>query len=144
MIFVCVLHLSLGKTLSPKFQPRAEKEQYDAWGQLNNDSTWTWSALLPFFKKSELFTPPNAAQTASGVRFLSSVHGFAGRVKVGFPNFFFEQSALWRRAAEGLGFPASPDLANGDPHAVGIAPNSLDAANNTRCALLPGVLWTTD
>jgi choline dehydrogenase-like flavoprotein len=71
------------------------------------------------------------------VRFLSSVHGFAGRVKVGFPNFFFTQSALWRRAAEGLGIPASPDLANGDPHAVGIAPNSLDAANNTRCVILP-------
>ncbi|KAF8212665.1 alcohol oxidase [Mycena galopus ATCC 62051] len=114
--------------------PRAEAQQYDAWGQLNNDSTWTWSALLPFFKKSEIFTPPNAFQTASGVRFLSSVHGFAGRVKVGFPNFFFEQSGLWRRAAENLGIPASPDLANGDPHAVGIAPNSLDAANNTRCS----------
>ncbi|KAF7342208.1 Alcohol oxidase [Mycena venus] len=114
--------------------PRAEKEQYDAWGQLNNDSTWTWSALLPFFKNSELFTPPNAFQTAAGARFLASVHGFAGRVKVGFPNFFFAQSALWRRAAEGLGIPASPDLANGDPHAVGIAPNSLDAANNTRCS----------
>ncbi|KAJ7089030.1 alcohol oxidase [Mycena crocata] len=116
--------------------PRAEKEQYDAWGQLNNDSTWTWSALLPFFKKSERFTPPNAFQTASGARFLSSVHGFAssGRVKVGFPNFFFAQSALWRQAAESLGFPASPDLSNGDPHAVGIAPNSLDASNNTRCS----------
>ncbi|KAJ7611468.1 alcohol oxidase [Mycena rosella] len=114
--------------------PRAEKEQYDAWGQLNNDDTWTWDGLLPFFKKSELFTPPNAFQTASGARFLSAVHGFAGRVKVGFPNYFFAQSALWRKAAEGLGFPASPDLANGDPHAVGIAPNSINAANNTRCS----------
>ncbi|KAJ6483644.1 alcohol oxidase [Mycena vulgaris] len=114
--------------------PRAEKEQYDAWGQLNNDSTWTWSSLLPFFKRSELFTPPNAFQTASGVRYLPSVHGFSGRVKVGFPNFFFAQSALWRKAAEGLGFPASPDLSNGDPHAVGIAPNSIDAVNNTRCS----------
>jgi hypothetical protein len=63
------------------------------------------------------------------------VHGFAGRVKVGFPNFFFVQSALWRRAAKELGFPVSPDLANGDPHAVGIAPNSLNAANNTRYGL---------
>lgn len=33
-----------------------------------------------------------------------------------------------------LGFPASPDLANGDPHAVGVSANSLDAANNTRCS----------
>ncbi|KAJ7511291.1 alcohol oxidase [Mycena galericulata] len=114
--------------------PRAKTEQYDAWGQLNNDTTWTWDNLLPFFQKSELFTPPNAFQTASGVRFLPSVHGFLGQVKVGFPNYFFEQSALWREAAENLGIPASPDLANGDPHAVGISPNSIDAANNTRCS----------
>ncbi|KAJ6616015.1 alcohol oxidase [Mycena sp. CBHHK59/15] len=114
--------------------PRAGQEQYDAWGQLNNDSSWTWSNLLPFFKKSELFTPPNASQTASGVRYVSSVHGFSGQVKVGYPNLFFTQSALWRKAAEGLGFPTSPDLANGDPHAVGIPPNSIDAANNTRCS----------
>lgn len=114
--------------------PRAGKAQYDAWGQLNNDSTWTWDSLLPFFKRSELFTQPTAFQTAQGVRFLPSVHGFAGRVKVGFPNFFFAQSALWRKAAESLGFPVSPDLADGDPHAVGVAPNSLDATNNTRCS----------
>ncbi|KAJ6626639.1 GMC oxidoreductase-domain-containing protein [Mycena sp. CBHHK59/15] len=104
--------------------PRAEKEH-----------TWTWNGLLPFFKKSELATPPNKFQTETGgVRFLPSVHGFSGRVKVGFPNFFFTQSTLWRKAAEGLGFPASPDLANGDPHAVGVAPDSIDAANNTRCS----------
>ncbi|KAJ7628048.1 alcohol oxidase [Mycena polygramma] len=114
--------------------PRAGKEQYNVWGQLNNDDTWTWSGLLPFFKKSERFTPPNAFQTASGVRFESGVHGFGGLVKVGFPNYFFTQSALWRRAAEGLGLAASPDLTNGDPNAVGISPNSLDAANNTRCS----------
>ncbi|KAJ6600307.1 alcohol oxidase [Mycena vulgaris] len=113
---------------------RGQKEQYDAWGQLNDDSTWTWSSLLPFFKKSELFTPPNGFQTASGVRFMTSVHGFAGLVKVGFPNFFFTQSELWRKAAEGLGFHASSDLTNGDTHAVGIAPDSIDAANNTRCS----------
>ncbi|KAJ6486978.1 hypothetical protein C8R45DRAFT_1098229 [Mycena sanguinolenta] len=50
--------------------------------------------MLSFFKKSKIFTPPNAFQTASGVRFLSAVHGFAGRVKVGFPDFFFEQPNL--------------------------------------------------
>ena len=101
----------------------------------NHDSSWTWDKLLPSFKKSELFTRPNAFQIASGVRYEEAVHGFnvsEGRVKVGFPNYFFNQSALWRKAAEGLGFPASPDLSNGDPHAVGIAADTLDAANNTR------------
>lgn len=114
-------------------QPRAEKQQYDVWGALNNDSSWTWDGLLPFFKSAELATPPNKFQTDAGVRFDPSVHGFSGRVQVGFPNFFFEQAQLWEKTVEGLGFKMSPDLGNGDPHAVGIAPNSIDAANNTRC-----------
>ncbi|KAF9257920.1 alcohol oxidase [Marasmius fiardii PR-910] len=117
--------------------PRAQKEQYDAWGTLNNDDSWTWDALLPFFKKSEIMTPPNQYQTANGVKYLPEYHGLdpeSGRVKVGFPNYFFPQSALWRDTAVGLGFPSSPDLANGEPNAVGVAPNSLDAANNTRCS----------
>ncbi|KAL0572391.1 hypothetical protein V5O48_009569 [Marasmius crinis-equi] len=114
--------------------PRAQKEQYDAWGKLNNDYSWTWDALLPFFKKSEIFTPPNECQAANGARYLPEFHGDSGRVKVGFPNFFFPQSGLWRETSVGLGFPESPDLANGEPHAVGVAPDSLDAANNTRCS----------
>ncbi|KAH8119486.1 alcohol oxidase [Phellopilus nigrolimitatus] len=114
--------------------PRAEKEQYDVWGTLNNDSSWTWAGLLPYFKKSELSTPPDPSQVANGVRFDSNVHGFDGRVHVGFPNFFFKQSQLWVQTAEGLGFAASPDLANGDPHAIGVTSNSLDAKNNTRCS----------
>ncbi|THU87389.1 alcohol oxidase [Dendrothele bispora CBS 962.96] len=118
--------------------PRAEKEQYDAWGTLNNnDSSWTWNALLPYFRKSEIFTPPNEFQQANGATFDRNVHGFdeeRGRVKSGFPNFFYQQWTLWRQTAMGLGFPASPDLGNGSPHAVGVAPASIDPANNTRCS----------
>lgn len=55
-------------------------------------------------------------------------------MKVGWPNFFFEQYGVWLKTAENLGFRASPDLANGDPHAVGFSPNSMDATNNTRYA----------
>ncbi|KIJ41961.1 GMC oxidoreductase [Sphaerobolus stellatus SS14] len=110
-------------------------EQYDVWGEVNNDTEWTWNALLPYFKKSEIATPPNPFQVQiGGVRFDPSVHGFNGNVKVGFPNFYFIQSELWRNASVSLGFPRSPDLANGNPHAVGVAPNSLDAKNNTRCS----------
>jgi choline dehydrogenase-like flavoprotein len=115
------------------FQPRAKKEQYDAWGILNNDSSWTWNSLLPFFKRSENVTLPNAYQAANGARIESDVRGFSGRIKVGFPNYFFTQSSLWQQTAMSLGFPASPDLSNGEPHAVGAASDTLDAVNNTRC-----------
>lgn len=63
-----------------------------------------------------------------------------GRVKVGFPNYFYEQSELWRRAT---GFVNSPDLSNGSPQGtVGVSPNSLDPHNNTRYRFLMQFLLT--
>jgi choline dehydrogenase-like flavoprotein len=121
---------------SPRIQPRAEKEQYDAWGNLNNhDPNWTWDSLLPYFKRSERFTPPNQDQLANGVRYLPEFHGTTddderGRVKVGYPNYFFPQSSMWREAS---GFRPSPDLSDGDPqNRVAVSPNTIDAKNNTR------------
>ena len=118
-------------------QPRAEKEQYDAWGKLNNnDPNWTWDSLLPYFKRSERFIPPNNAQLANGVRYLPEFHGTAddeqGRlgVKVGYPNYFFPQSIMWTEAS---GLRPSPDLSDGLPQdRVGVSPNTIDAKNNTR------------
>ncbi|TFK22633.1 alcohol oxidase [Coprinopsis marcescibilis] len=123
--------------------PRAEKVQYDAWSAINNNSAfWTWDAVLPYFKKSELFIPPSPVQVGQGhIRFDTSVHGLAGentegRIKVGFPNFFFPQSNMWAEGAvANQGLAPSQDLADGNVlKQVGVAPNSLDARNNTRCS----------
>ncbi|KAL0572535.1 hypothetical protein V5O48_009429 [Marasmius crinis-equi] len=136
-----ILNVKAGKALggstviNSMIFPRGQKDQYDAWGTLNNDSSWTWNALLPYFKRSEIFTPPNKFQAANGAQFLPQFHGFnseKGRVHVGFPNFFFPQAELWAQTAVGMGFAATPDLTSGEVEAVGVSPNSLDAANNTR------------
>ncbi|KAF8988179.1 alcohol oxidase [Cyathus striatus] len=134
-----VLTVNAGKALggstiiNSMIFPRAIKAQYDKWGRLNNDSSWSWSSLLPFFQRSEIFTPPNPSQVASGAQYEPDVHGFdnaTGRVKVGFPNYFFIQSQLWRNAS---GLALSGDLADGDPAGnAGVSPDSLDAVNNTR------------
>ena len=138
MIFVsCLPQEEEEKGLSTdlSIQPRADKKQYDAWGNLNhNDPNWSWDTLLPFFKRSEHFTPPNHEQLANGVRYLPELHGASndeqGRVKAGYPNYFFPQSMMWREAS---GFRPSPDLSDGDPQGtVGVSPNTVDAKNNTR------------
>jgi choline dehydrogenase-like flavoprotein len=106
------------------------------WGKLNNnDPNWTWDTLLPYFKRSERFTPPNYAQLDNGVRYLPEFHGTSeddgGGVKVGYPNYFFPQSMMWREAS---GFKPSPDLSDGHPQGTaGVSPNTIDAKNNTRC-----------
>ncbi|KZV82340.1 alcohol oxidase [Exidia glandulosa HHB12029] len=114
--------------------PRAQKEQYDAWGTLNNDSSWTFDALLPYFRKSEHVHQPDAYQIANGAKLDLPFRGTGGPIQVGYPNFEFEQSNLWRAAAAKLGIPVGKDLTNGDAHAVALASNTLDPANNTRCS----------
>ncbi|CAA7268208.1 unnamed protein product [Cyclocybe aegerita] len=44
---------------------RGEKEEYDAWGNtFGNGAGWTWSGLLPYFRKSETWTPPRTGDDA--------------------------------------------------------------------------------
>ncbi|KDQ29972.1 hypothetical protein PLEOSDRAFT_1037343 [Pleurotus ostreatus PC15] len=124
-------------TINAMLFPRAGRAQYDAWAELNRDASWGWDALLPFFRRSERVTPPDAFQVnEGGITYVPEVHGSAsdGRVKVGYPNIFFEQSTLWRQAAVAVGFPGERDLASGDPHGVGVSPESIDVTNYTRCS----------
>ncbi|KAJ8508037.1 hypothetical protein ONZ45_g9653 [Pleurotus djamor] len=116
--------------------PRAGRPQYDAWAQINNDPSWGWDALLPFFKRSEIVTPPTPEQIqAGGITFDPAVHGLEGRVHVGYPDFFFPQSTLWREAAIRAGLPGEKDLSSGDPNGVGVAAESINVANHTRPVL---------
>ncbi|KAL4259843.1 GMC oxidoreductase family protein [Pleurotus pulmonarius] len=124
-------------TINAMLFPRAGRAQYDAWAELNRDASWGWDALLPFFRRSERVTPPDAFQiNEGGITYDPEVHGSGedGRVKVGYPNIFFEQSTLWRQAAVAAGFPGEKDLASGDPHGVGVSPESIDVTNYTRCS----------
>ncbi|KAF9445548.1 GMC oxidoreductase [Macrolepiota fuliginosa MF-IS2] len=129
---------------------RATKAQYDAIGTLSNSTLWAWDAILPYFQRSEIFTPPNEDQIENGASYNGSVHGPSsppdpdiGAVKVGFPNFFYPQSEMFARALmngqDGMGFRRALDLADGEiRRRVGIASNSLDASNNVRCSAVCG------
>lgn len=46
-----------GSTINGMFMNRGAKEDYDAWEKLGNPG-WGWADLLPYFKKSVTFTPP--------------------------------------------------------------------------------------
>ncbi|KAJ8508036.1 hypothetical protein ONZ45_g9651 [Pleurotus djamor] len=124
-----------GTAINTMLFPRAGKSQYDAWAQINNDPSWSWDALLPFFKRSETVVPPTAEQIQEGdITFDAAVHGTEGRVHVGYPNFFFPQSKLWREAALRAGLTGDKDLSSGDPKGVGVTVESINVANYTRCS----------
>jgi choline dehydrogenase-like flavoprotein len=40
-----------GSTVNGMFLSRGSARDYDDWGRLNNDDTWSWKGLLPYFVK---------------------------------------------------------------------------------------------
>lgn len=72
---------------------RSAKAEYDSWEKQLGDPGWTWDTLLPYFKKSENFTPPSTEFAHEGnISWIDSVHGRDGPVHVSYPNFFWEGS----------------------------------------------------
>lgn len=64
---------------------RGAASDYDAWRDLGNPG-WGWSDLLPYFKKSETFTPPPApVANEFGIEWIDAVHGNNGPIHSSFP-----------------------------------------------------------
>ena len=67
---------------------RASTADYDGWTQLGNPH-WSWSTLLPYFKKAETYTPERPDQKFPGAPSTNSNSGIAqfegdcGPIKVG-------------------------------------------------------------
>jgi len=72
---------------------RSAKAEYDSWDKQLGDSGWNWNTLLPYFEKSEKFTPPSQSYAReANISFIDNVHGKEGPVHVSYPNFFWNGS----------------------------------------------------
>lgn len=113
---------------------RGDKASYDAWeGELGNPG-WNWGSIFASAKRGETFTPPTAAQAASGATYDRQAHGDSGPVTVGFP-FVLSNSSFYglaRRAWEALGMEATTDLNDGYCHGFVSAPMTVDRDANVR------------
>lgn len=66
---------------------RGSKSDYDRWAAVGNDG-WNWDALLPYFKKNEIYTPPNDfIATEYNVTYDASAHGYEGYMNVSYSPF---------------------------------------------------------
>jgi choline dehydrogenase-like flavoprotein len=72
---------------------RASQADYNRWATLLS-SDWTWSSLLPWFKKVELFTPPGAAIAKEyNITYDPSVHGTSGYLKASYAPWFWPSTS---------------------------------------------------
>lgn len=77
---------------------------YQDWVKLGNPGC-SWSDLLPYFKKSETYTPVYSQGVAEqfSIQESSEVHGYNGPVNVSFPEWFWRSSKVLFEALNELG-----------------------------------------
>ncbi|PPJ52201.1 hypothetical protein CBER1_10358 [Cercospora berteroae] len=113
-----------GTVVNAMFFNRGSKEDYDSWEELGN-LEWGWKDLLPYFKKSESFTPATPEIAARYQRFSDDVsaHGVDGPVGTSYPPYSFAIIDYFYRAWESIGVRRNPQPDDG--LAVGVFHSSL-------------------
>ena len=105
---------------------RGHSSDYDYWRQLGNFG-WSWSDVLPYFKKSEDYE-------LGGNEF----HGTGGPIKVEQIKCKFKVLDLFLEASQEFGFKKTDDFNNGDNEGIGYFPYTTK--NGFRCSAAVGYL----
>ncbi|KAI7472941.1 GMC oxidoreductase [Hortaea werneckii] len=116
------------------FFNRGSAEDYDSWEELGNPG-WGWKDLLPYFKKSETFTPPSFQIANEYVDIISpdlAPHGTDGPVGSSFPNFQWPIAKNFFQGWNAIGLLTQPQPNAGDANDVIYGPLSLNAKNQSR------------
>ncbi|RFU80791.1 gmc oxidoreductase [Trichoderma arundinaceum] len=111
---------------------RASRKDYDAWEELGN-SGWGWNDLLPFFKKTETFHPPNSSlQIEEDIRYDLDSFGTSGPIQISYPAEFSPTHRLWVKGLNSLGVPTNPAHVAGSNVGVWSNVTSVDPRTMTR------------
>jgi choline dehydrogenase-like flavoprotein len=112
---------------------RAEKAQIDAWETIGNKG-WNWANLIPYYKKSEHFDAPTAAQTRAGASYIAVDHGRDGPLKVGYP-YGLLNGTLHEQVGQAwgaLGIPHNSDVNGGSVRGFTVWQSTVDREANVR------------
>lgn len=121
-----------GTVLNGMAFDRGAASDYDAWVELGNEG-WGWSDLLPWFKKSETFTPPEEPfATEYNITYDPAVHGTDGPVFASYPRFFNPITKTWFAALNAMGIQTERDGASGRAVNAFWAPNALHPTDMER------------
>ncbi|TIA30059.1 hypothetical protein D6C79_09765 [Aureobasidium pullulans] len=107
---------------------------YDDWVTLGNPG-WSFWDLMPYFCKSETFTPHPQSEIANAVGINQNplVHGNKGPVNVSFSSHIYNETVNFFSALNELRMPVSYDPNDGATAGASFLPLALNPANQTRC-----------
>ncbi|KAF1952272.1 alcohol oxidase [Byssothecium circinans] len=136
------LHYARGKTLGGSSArnyytyQRPTIDSLDKWASVVNDTSYTFDAFLPFYKKSIDYTPPNNSLRPSNASVPSATNAFSedsGPVRVSFSdNWVNPISSFFQAAWEKLGLPVANDFVSGSLFGVQYVANTINPRGNVR------------
>ena len=117
---------------------RGGQGDFGDWVSLGNRG-WGWDDLLPYFIKSETYTPVQSGDIAEqfSIQEYPAAHGFSGPVNVSFPKYFWNSSAVLFDALNEIGVPTAYDpntgwVAGASFLPIDVDPNSEERSTATR------------
>ncbi|KAI9884234.1 MAG: hypothetical protein M1823_003983 [Watsoniomyces obsoletus] len=122
-----------GSILNAMCWNRGGIDDFDSWRYLGNPG-WGWDELLPYFIKSETYTPVHSAEIAErfSINHDPAMHGFNGPVHVSYPRMFYPQTINFFSALNTLGVPTAYDPNDGTTPGASLIPTALHPVNQTR------------
>ncbi|CAA7266121.1 unnamed protein product [Cyclocybe aegerita] len=120
---------------------RGSKADFDRYANFTGDEGWSWDNMLPYFKKSEKFTPPSDRHNTAG-QFDPSVHGFDGLNSVSLPGAPTAIDDRFEAAIDQLGgeFTWNLDTNSGSPLGFGWSQAVIDGPSASRSSSSTGYL----
>ncbi|THY70446.1 glucose-methanol-choline oxidoreductase [Aureobasidium pullulans] len=123
-----------GTVVNGMFFARGSAGDYDAWEQLGNPG-WGWKGLLPYFRKSETFTPPTGDLQDMFPCVISSdlsPHGIDGPVGSSFSNYQYPVIKNFFAGWNSVGVSTNPQPNNGKAIGAFYSTISAYAKNQSR------------
>ena len=116
---------------------RGDRGSYQRWADQVGDDSYTFDKLLPYFKKSVKFTPPNTrlrAANASAEYVTSAFDASGGPLDVSYANYAGSFSSYMEGGINSIGIPTRPDFNSGDLLGAQYCSSTITPSNQKRAS----------
>jgi choline dehydrogenase len=114
---------------------RGDRGSYQKWADAVDDNSYTFDNLLPYFKKSVKFTPPNASVRASNATAEFNAAAFSstgGPLEVSYANYAGPFSSYMEAGMNAIGIPTVEDFNSGSLLGAQYCSSTIRAKQQTR------------